>query len=344
MSEFVALMASTLSLSPKSALETGPDGLLRATQSASNLARNRLRAAGVALSARSGEVAFTIIGGDAKRKNPRRSTEETTASLDYPPLGTLSGVEKSSSSVARAALKAHVERLIAAANTTPTRLAIDADLNPHYVNQWLNGRVRSPGTEKLGRIAAALGVSLEELTTPSGETDAEGRQFLPEDLARKVLLRDRRDVGSAPVLPVRYIVQAGAWIEVDDMAQERIASPPVSADPAFPRDVQWLELVRGDSADIFYPEGVFVHVVDAIAIGYAPRHEDFVVVERKRQQGGLVERSLKQIEKRGRRVQLWPRSRNPKWKTPLDLADTTDDDTIVEIAALVLGGYLPARR
>lgn len=315
-----------------------------ASHRASNLARKRLSAAGVALSAPSGEGDLAFIGADAKRKNPRRSTEEITASHAYPPFGTLSDVEKSSEPDARKALKEHVERLIAAANTTPTRLAIDAKLNPHYVNQWLNGRVRSPGTEKLGRIAAALGVSLDELMTPVGETDAEGRQFVPEDLARKILLRDRRDVGTAPVLPVRFVVQAGAWIEVDDMAQERIASPPVSADPSFPRDMQWLELVRGDSADLFYPEGVFVHVVDAIAIGYAPRHDDFVVIERKRQQGGLVERSLKQIEKRGRRVQLWPRSRNPKWKTPLDLSETTEDDTVVEIAALVIGGYLPARR
>lgn len=278
---------------------------------------------------------------DAKRKNPRSSTDATSFSPLQIGGGILFHVDNSPKPDANDALRQHVERLLAAAGTTATRVSLEAGLNPHYVSQWLNGRVRSPTTEKLGRIAAALSVSLEELTTPIGETTAAGEMLVPEGLARKVRLPI---LPTGRPLPVRYAVQAGAWIEVDGMAQARITSPPVTADPRFPLEMQWLEIVRGDSADLYFPEGAFVHVADAIAIGYAPRDEDFVVVERKREQGGLIERSLKQIVKKGRRLELWPRSRNPKWNAPLKLDESTDDETTVEIAALVLGGYLPARR
>lgn len=256
------------------------------------------------------------------RNNPHRSTGETSLSRGYPPPGTLHRVSKDEVE----ALKAHVERLIVAAGHNPTSIAVAAGLNPHYVRQWLSGRVRNPGTRRLQRIADIVGVTIDELTTPS---DA---------------VPPRTPLHTRAVLPVRYIVQAGAWHEVDDMAQERLKSPPVGADPSYPPEWQWLELVRGDSMDMFYPEGSWVHVVDAVALGYAPRHEDFVTVERRRQQGGLIERSLKQIAKKGRKVELWPRSRNPKWSAALELGDTRDDDTVVEIAALVIGGYLPARR
>lgn len=198
------------------------------------------------------------------------------------------------------------------------------------------GKTRVLRTDSLQALAAVLGRSMEEV---SAALEIPGsRNQSPDNEGFRSPVR----VGAQ--LPVRYVVQAGAWHEVDDMAQERIAGPPVTADPAFPREAQWLELVRGDSADLYYPEGVFVHVVDAVAIGYAPRHDDFVVVERKRHQGGLIERSLKQIAKKGRKVELWPRSRNPRWKAPLKLDDAPGDETVVEISALVLGGYLPARR
>lgn len=203
-------------------------------------------------------------------------------------------------------------------------------------------------------IAVVLQCSVEFLT---GESDAVGQPPTGVTLAELPVQRQRArrpraaghaatlrsPVSSGPALPVRFVVQAGAWIEVDEQAQERIASPPVAADPNYPRDAQWLELVRGDSADLFYPEGSFVHAVDVEAIGYRPRSDDFVIIERVREQGGLIERSLKQVVLKRRLIELWPRSRNPKWSAPLEFGANGEEDQ-VRIAALVIGGYLPARR
>lgn len=233
--------------------------------------------------------------------------------------------------------KAFLEMLTEAGFTSPHAAAVAAG-NPDMLRDLARAKSRVLRTDSLHALATVLNRSMEDVSTALGIAE----QFQQGSYATSTTVR--APVRQGPVLPVRYVVQAGAWLEVDEAAQERIASPPVAADPGYPRDVQWLELVRGDSVDLFYPEGVFVHVVDAVAIGYAPRHEDFVVVERKRQQGGLTERSLKQIAKKSRKIELWPRSRNPKWKGPLELRSDNEDDTTVEIAALVLGGYLPARR
>lgn len=217
------------------------------------------------------------------------------------------------------------------------------------LRNYARGRTRVLRADTLQALAGELGVSMEtvsaalELPTSTPGGASEGARA-PFDAKLPDAVPGRAPVRSGPLLPVRFTVQAGAFFEVDSMAQARVTSPPVTAHPDFPRDAQWLEQVRGDSVDLFYPEGSFVHVVDAIAIGYAPRHEDFVVVERKREQGGLIERSLKQIAIARRKVELWPRSRNPKFQEPLNFRDSGDDDTTVEIAALVLGGYLPARR
>lgn len=222
---------------------------------------------------------------------------------------------------------------------------------PDLVRHILKGRQASTQGVKLLRLAKALESSVDYL---HGESDDIGDPPDVELLSERGDAKPRKSrqhhvpgrllVASGASLHVRHVVQAGAWLEVDESARERIVAPPVSADPAYPAEAQWLELVRGDSVDLFYPEGAFVHVVGAVEIGYAPRDEDFVVVERAREQGGLIERSIKQVEKRGRKIELWPRSRNPKWQQPLNLSDGGDDSTVVEIAALVLGAYLPARR
>jgi SOS-response transcriptional repressor LexA len=140
-------------------------------------------------------------------------------------------------------------------------------------------------------------------------------------------------------LPVRHKVQAGHWIEVD-LSEQDFPSPPRAArpDPQFASWPQWLELVVGDSVDREIPPGHFAHVVDSIEMGYAPHDGDFVVVERRRAQGRLRERSIKQVAIKGGRVELWPRSHNPEWNKPLILSHP-EEGVEVEIVGLVIGAY-----
>lgn len=141
-------------------------------------------------------------------------------------------------------------------------------------------------------------------------------------------------------VPVRYRVQGGAWFEVDAAEQVLPDAPrAVRPDPQYSPWPQWLELVVGDSVDREIPEGHFAHVVDSIEMGYAPTDGDFVVVERRRDQGRLRERSIKQVVvKPGGKVELWPRSHNPAWNAPLELR-ADGDGVEVEIVGLVIGAY-----
>ncbi|MBX9747914.1 MAG: helix-turn-helix domain-containing protein [Hyphomonadaceae bacterium] len=270
----------------------------------------------------------------ARGKNPHTSTEEKSFSQGFRDPGTLVFVDK--------LLKAHVEALLGRAGTNPTRASREAGLNPHFLRQWLSGRVRSPGAKQLQAVAAVLGVSLDELTTPPGQAlDPSTYAGEPSQPLRIVAPASTR----APPLIVRHMVQAGAWLEQDADTQIVRRGPPVTADPRVGGE-QWLELVEGDSIDKIAPPGAFLHVVGAASVGYAPRQGDVVVVERVRAQGGLRERSVKVIEqRRGGRLELWPASNNPRWSEPLRLTPESppdaDLDTEVAIVARVIGVYLP---
>lgn len=144
-------------------------------------------------------------------------------------------------------------------------------------------------------------------------------------------------------LPIRYEVGAGVWRSVDD-PQDFYGSGPVLPDPAFNGFHQWLERVVTDSMDRDYPIGTLLHVVDAIDIGYAPRTGDHVVIERRRDGGGVVERTVKEVIITPSKIEFWPRSNNPKWDGPISLADGQDaEGCTVEIRGLVLGSYKSRR-
>jgi transcriptional regulator with XRE-family HTH domain len=142
-------------------------------------------------------------------------------------------------------------------------------------------------------------------------------------------------------LPVCYIVAAGAWEPVDEVRDEPFEyyenAHPI---PGYETVPQWLERVAGDSYNREIPEGFLVHVLDAIALEYQPRHGDTVIVRRARAQGSFIERSIKQVVLTPFGVELWPRSYNPKWDQPLKYdPDDGSDDVEVQIVGLVMRAY-----
>ena len=145
------------------------------------------------------------------------------------------------------------------------------------IRQAINLGVGRLGADTIYKIARELGATVESLLE---EPDLHsGGQAL-----------DR--------LPVRYRVGGGAWVEVDDYAQGDYGAIEISPDPRFPFNMQWLEQVEGDSMNRIYPEGTYLHVVDAIYLGYEPKEGDVVIVERSRDGGLLKERSAKQVHVR----------------------------------------------
>lgn len=193
------------------------------------------------------------------------------------------------------------------------------------LRKQLAGGVLNPRGDALDRIARALGVTASWLRY--GVTNPD-EHVLPS--------------GRMGLLPIRYRVAAGLWAEVDDLQDAPIGMSPMMPDERFPYDKQWAEMVVGDSFDKEYPEGTIVHVCDAFGLDPLALDGKVVVVERRRSSGFLIERTLKQIAVAKGKVELWPRSNNPKWSAPVKLTDGVrgDEDIEVHISGLVIGAYI----
>lgn len=143
-------------------------------------------------------------------------------------------------------------------------------------------------------------------------------------------------------LPIRYEVAASGFLPRDELPQRPCGYRRVQAIRPFQDFTQWLERVVNESMNRIIPPGSLVHVVDAIEIGYAPNHDDVVVVERVRGNGWLVERTVKQVAMTSEGVELWPRSHNPRYQSPISLVGGAEpeEDVQVHIVGLVIRAYM----
>jgi transcriptional regulator with XRE-family HTH domain len=181
------------------------------------------------------------------------------------------------------------------------------------------------------RLALALGTTIDQLLAERDRLRSGASSLTAKPTPWPGVTAD---------LPIRRNVQAGAWLQVEHVDQDEPVRYAVSPDARFPHAEQWLSEVLGDSMNAAgIVAGDLVHFVDITGIGYHPRTGDIVEVERTRFQGREVEISIKQVEVVGRQVQLWPRSYNTRWSTPLAVRDgigDAEDEVEVRIVGLAL--------
>lgn len=241
---------------------------------------------------------------------------------------------------------AFIDQALKAKRLSRRGASLRAGLNEHFLRDLISGKVREPKTENLASIADVIGVPLGALFDALGlsanvieysdDYVTKRTKHVWTESARTPLIRKPR----AGELSVRHRVQAGMWLEDDDFTADSVTGPAISADPRYP-DPQWLEIVAGDSMDMEAPEGSFAHVVGHEGIDREPRNGELWIVRRVRHLGGaLSERSIKQVRKTNGKVELWPRSSNPKWAAPL-IVDDGDEDTAIFYEGLVIGIYRP---
>jgi len=143
-------------------------------------------------------------------------------------------------------------------------------------------------------------------------------------------------------LPVRGETAAGKWLEFDDLDTELY--PPILAIAGrYPVEEQFVYRVSGPSMDkarIF--DGDFVICVPYWHVRTAPTPGDLVVVERKR--GPVFERTIKELQMAGDEYELWPRSTDPRFQSPIKVPKNHDlleeDGTTIEIVGLVIATYV----
>lgn len=215
----------------------------------------------------------------------------------------------------------------------------------------------TPG-ERLRQKRQERGLSAEDLASRVGRSvsavrnQENGTNGIPAALARKYAAalgttpawllygHEVQEAAAAPEiseLPIIGPVQAGAWLAIDESAQDEPIFFAALADRRYPHARQWLREVRGDSMNAkgIMP-GDLVHIVDLGEAGINLNSGMIVEVTRTRAGGQLKEITLKEVEIDGDGMRLWPRSTNPRWSAPLVLDDGDGDDIEVRVTGLLL--------
>lgn len=220
----------------------------------------------------------------------------------------------------RLASAARIQKARKAAGLSQTALGERLGVIQSVVSDWERGKLES-WRDHLPELSRALNVSPADI--------------MPEGVANQNQTWSDRLVSGGPLLdflPIRFRAQAGAWYEADAYATQSYGDGPIPADPRIPRESQWLEELVGESLDLLIRPSSLLHVIDAIYLGYAPRQDDIVIVERTRFQGAEIERSVKQVAITPGGVELWGRSTNEIWNVPLKLTGgLRDGESGVEV-------------
>lgn len=220
---------------------------------------------------------------------------------------------------------AYLRGVIEATGRTPTELARLALVSPTTL------------TRPLSKVDHKSAIKFQTLAAIAEKTG------IPLPATLVAANRDTRSLPKELRLAIRHEVAASGFLARDDLPQVPYGYRRVAPVSPYEFEEQWLERVISDSMDKLIPVGAEIHVVDAEGLRYTPRHNDIVVVERTRDQGALVERTVKQIAiTPDGQVELWPRSHNPRWNAPIQIASDSDDPehVTVHIAGLVIRAYL----
>lgn len=161
----------------------------------------------------------------------------------------------------------------------------------------------------------------------------------------EALLFDQAGMVKLPprLIPIRGETAAGRWFEHDELDQGRMPGVPLCPGP-FENNEQFAFRVVGASMDrkrIF--DGDFVICVSYWEARSSLQSGDIVVVERR--EGAKIERTVKEIEINGQGYELWPRSSDPRWQTPIRVPHMNDphasDGLEIEVVGLVVGIHSP---
>ena len=144
-----------------------------------------------------------------------------------------------------------------------------------------------------------------------------------------------RPVAMVAQVPVLGSVEAGIWHEVAPTeagdATEHLTLDVSGFDPA-----QLFALkVMGPSMNAFYPPGRFVIAASPAVAGL--RSGDHVIVQRSR--AGLHETTIKEYVRKGDTVEMWPRSTDPRFQSPIIISGSRDDQDAPEIIGVVVADY-----
>lgn len=215
----------------------------------------------------------------------------------------------------------YLKQAIEARGTHMKEVSLKAGLNATLISEWIN-KGKDPTITSLAKVLEFLNLSYDELMTG----------VIPTVSPKSVDV-----VGETA---------AGLWLEPDSWDEAKY--PPVPFVPTrYAQFEQRAYKVVGPSMNAAgLMDGSFVITVAYWDARTQPQDGDYVVVERRRD-GGLVERTLKEVVVFPDRIELTPRSTDPRFQEPIVVpreVPRAEEPLEVEIVALVIGSYSPVGR
>jgi SOS-response transcriptional repressor LexA len=213
-----------------------------------------------------------------------------------------------------------IDELLKAAGKSAAQASVEAGMGKDFIRDLKRRPVR-PGAENLSRLAATLGTSPE------------------------YLLYGKEDSSTLPTvgLPIIGVVEAGQFrdITLEDQDQEH-ETVNVVRDKRYPQARQYALRISGDSMNQKFADGTYAICVSFADTGLALKTGMIVHVERRIANAHLVETTLKEVQFRGKRCFLVPRSSNAKHK-PIEISAEYEDDELTQtrVQGLVIGSYAP---
>lgn len=138
---------------------------------------------------------------------------------------------------------------------------------------------------------------------------------------------------------------AGVWLEPDAWDEEKYPQVPFVPTRYGELDQRAYRVIGPSMNKSGIADGSFVITVNYADVRPQPQDGDVVVVERRRD-GGLIERTIKEVVVRPDRFELTPRSTDDRFQEPFIIprdgsGSDASDRLEIEIIALVIGVYRP---
>lgn len=204
-----------------------------------------------------------------------------------------------------------------------------------FIRDFVIGRKKTIGADKLPLVAAALQTSVEYLTRGTPPVPSAGGAA---GAASEVTLAS----GSFVQAAIQGTVQAGHFRQFEDYTDEEPVFETIPRDREFPHARHAIFVAEGDSMNSLKPNPILpgnrLITIDFEDLkGQVPFRDNMVVVvEQLRDGGHLREWSVKQVELYEDRVEFCPRSTNPKHKPIVVKRDyRPEDGKEVRVLAIV---------
>lgn len=175
------------------------------------------------------------------------------------------------------------------------------------------------------RYAAAFGVSSAWLQTGEGEPPVSQKE-------KSGLVTTNAPIG---MIPVTGKVAANTWLSVEDMDFGYDDVDYVPSIGGYPVEWQFALVVEGNCLNKIAQHGERLVCLNTIAAAVSISDGDLAVVERRRYDGQMIERTAKRVRLAADGYELWPESNDPAHQEPIRLYRATDGEDVQVIGKVL---------